>query len=194
MSSRCPLTKYPSTITARSKHAMFFYFATFFSGATDEEGDLRNQEQRSHQPLYRREQSHRVSSSRSAVISQKNVDPKVDLRWVDMGKRVVGRWMMHQKSSEASLLFSHKINPRWPPSSPSWPPPPPFLGRLTFPIWLVAPSPPIAAALQYFFLPRSPPTQQGSRRGGTRWIEEEERIKEMCYPHRLQIFLRENPR
>jgi hypothetical protein len=28
--------------------------------------------------------------------------------------------MLHQKSSEASLLFSHKINPRWPPSSPLW--------------------------------------------------------------------------
>jgi hypothetical protein len=53
---------------------------------------------------------------------------------------------------------------------------------------------PIAAALQYFFLPRFPPTQQGSRREGTRWIEEEERIKEMGYPHLLQIFLRENPR
>jgi hypothetical protein len=33
------------------------------------------------------------------------------------------------------------------------------------------------------------PTQQGSRRGGARWIEEEERIKEMFYPHFLQIFL-----
>jgi hypothetical protein len=36
------------------------------------------------------------------------------------------------------------------------------------------------------------PTQQGSRRGGARWIEEEERIKEMFYPHLLQISL-ENP-
>jgi hypothetical protein len=35
---------------------------------------------------------------------------------------------------------------------------------------------------------RSPPTQQGSRRGA-RWIEDEERIKEMFYPHLLQIFL-----
>jgi hypothetical protein len=40
MSSWCPLTKYPSTIIARSKHAVFFYFAIFFSGATDEEGRL----------------------------------------------------------------------------------------------------------------------------------------------------------
>jgi hypothetical protein len=31
-------------------------------------------------------------------------------------------------------------------------------------------------------LPLDPPTQQGSRRGGARWIEEEERIKEMFFP------------
>jgi hypothetical protein len=58
----------------------------------------------------------------------------------------VGRWMLHQKSSEASLLSSHKINPRWPPPPPSWLPPLPFLGRLSFPRWLAAPSPPMAAA------------------------------------------------
>jgi hypothetical protein len=74
-----------------------------------------------------------------------------------MGKRVVGRWMLHQKSSEASLLFSHKINPRWPPSSPSWPPPPPLSWPPHFSPLAGRPSPPIAAALQYFFLPRSPP-------------------------------------
>jgi hypothetical protein len=37
---RCPLTKHPSTLTTCSKHAMFFYLAMFFSGATDEEGQL----------------------------------------------------------------------------------------------------------------------------------------------------------
>jgi hypothetical protein len=30
--------------------------------------------------------------------------------------------------------------------------------------------------------PLGPPTQQGSRRGGARWIEEEEMIKEMFFP------------
>jgi hypothetical protein len=80
-------------------------------------------------------------------------------------------------------------NPRWPPLFP----PPPSLGRHPPPFfpWLATPSPHMAATHHFFLLPRSPPspTQQGSRRGGARWIEEEERIKEMFYPHLLQIFL-----
>jgi hypothetical protein len=67
------------------------------------------------------------------------------------------------------------------PQSPSGRPPFfPFLGRQP-PLspHLAAPPP----------SPLQPPMQQGSRRGGARWIEEEERIKEMFYPHLLQIFL-----
>jgi hypothetical protein len=88
--------------------------------------------------------------------------------------------MLHQKSSEASLLFSHKINLGGHPLPLLGRHPLPFLGRLTFPPWLAAPSSPIAAALQYFFLPRSPPPRNKDReeeeqdglkrkRGSRRW-------------------------
>jgi hypothetical protein len=41
------------------------------------------------------------------VISQKNVDQKLIFdAWI--WERVVGRWMQRQKSSRASVLFSHK--------------------------------------------------------------------------------------
>jgi hypothetical protein len=47
-----------------------------------------------------------IGTGRS-VISQKNVDQKLIFgAW--MWERVVGRWMQRQKSSRASVLFSHK--------------------------------------------------------------------------------------
>jgi hypothetical protein len=86
------------------------------------------------------------------VISQKNVDQKLFFgAW--MWERVVGRWMQRQKSSGASVLFSHKTLGGHPfPSTPSLGRhPPPF-----FP-WLATPSPPMATAHHFFLLPRSPP-------------------------------------
>jgi hypothetical protein len=41
------------------------------------------------------------------VISQKIVDQKL-IFGAGMWERVVGRWMLSQKSSEASFLFSHQ--------------------------------------------------------------------------------------
>jgi hypothetical protein len=63
----------------------------------------------------------------------------------------MGRWMQSQKSSEASFLSPTTLGDHHFSLFPS-------LGRHPpFPPWLAAPSPPIAAALHCFLLPRSPP-------------------------------------
>jgi hypothetical protein len=62
---------------------------------------------------------------------------------------------------------------------------PPLLPNPSRPLPLLLSSPLAAAPypLHGSLLPLDPPpTQQGSRRGGARWIEEEERIKEMFFP------------
>jgi hypothetical protein len=129
------------------------------------------------------------------VISQKNVaKSRSSVR--GCGKRVVGRWMLRQKSSEASFVFSRKETLVAAPLFPlSWPPPP-FSPHLAVPPLPLCWSPPLLQWKPPSTSPplpppsRSPPTQQGSRRGGARWIEEEDRTKEMFYSHLfLQIFL-----
>jgi hypothetical protein len=95
---------------------------------------------------------------------------------------IFGAWMWEKgcgpldaksESSVASFLFSRKetlvvaLSPFCPflastplfPQHLAAPPPFPLAG---------CPSPPMAAALHCFLLPRSSPTQQGSRRGGAR--------------------------
>jgi hypothetical protein len=102
----------------------------------------------------------------SGDIPQKTVDLLTFFRW---GRELKGE-----------CEFWPLISIRWmgapPLLLPNWlQPPPPSLALLPIgsrPLpspWLPPPS-------------RSAPTQQGSRRGGARWIEEEERIKEIFFP------------
>jgi hypothetical protein len=98
--------------------------------------------------------------------------------------------MQRQKSSGASVLFSHKTLGGHPFSLH-----PPPLSAATLPHFSLGwPSPllpwqPPTISFSSIDLPL--PTQQGSRRGGARWIEEEERIKEMFYPPSIADFLGE---
>jgi hypothetical protein len=111
-----------------------------------------------------------------------------------------GLWAVGCKiRSHLRRRFFLPQNPRWPPLFPfslSWPPPPFFPSLAAPPFFPLAgrPSPPMAAILHCFLLPRSSPKQQGARRGGSRWIEEEERIKEMFYPISSCKFSWGNPR
>jgi hypothetical protein len=61
------LTKHPSTLTTCSKHTVFSIWQCSSQEQPTKRGDLRNQERRSHLPLFRQEQPRRASSSRSVL-------------------------------------------------------------------------------------------------------------------------------
>jgi hypothetical protein len=110
--------------------------------------------------------------------------PKVYLRCVDVGKELWAVGCKVKRHLRRRFFFPQNPSGRLPIFPFSWPPTPPFSPPLAAPPPSPCSHPPLLPPPS-----RSPPTQQGSRRGGARWIEEEERIKEMFYPHLLQIFL-----
>jgi hypothetical protein len=97
-----------------------------------------------------------TSPSGMTVISQKMLTKS----WSSVHGWGKGLWVVGCKVR--SLLrrrFFLPQNPRWPPLFPF----PPILAATPLSPWLAAPSPPIAAALHCFLLPRSSPSPHAAR-------------------------------